>query len=70
MKPELTEEELQMIEIIREWTGAAEYRLLIEREDGAWNITLSEAPHDQGHTARGTGASFNDAWNDMAPSAA
>ena len=64
---ELSEEETQMIETIREWSGADEFRLRIERQDGAWEITLSEAPHDGRRAARGTGATFKEAWDNMAP---
>ena len=38
-----------------------------QRQDGAWDVTLSIAPHDELNTSRGTGATFNDAWGNMAP---
>lgn len=58
--------EQQMIEVIRE-NASNEFRLLIEREGGAWEITMSVAPHDDRHKARGTGGTFDEAWNNMAP---
>jgi hypothetical protein len=62
---DITQQEQQMLELLREWAGGDQYRLLIERQDGAWDITLSEV--GKPHTARGTGATFGEAWDDMAP---
>jgi hypothetical protein len=64
---DITLQEQLMIEMIREQSSDDEFRLLVERQDGAWNITLSTVPHDESHKSRGTGASFNDAWDNMAP---
>jgi hypothetical protein len=38
---ELSKQEQQLVEILREWTGNDEYRLDIERTGGAWEIKLS-----------------------------
>jgi hypothetical protein len=35
---ELSEEETQLIEILREWDGDDAYQLIIERRDGAWDL--------------------------------
>jgi hypothetical protein len=64
---ELTVQERQMIEVLREWTGASEYGLHIERQDGAWNITLTEFTDDKKMGARGSGATFDEAWDRMDP---
>lgn len=65
--PELSEAEGQMILSIREQTGSDDYRLNVERRDGAWDITMSIAPHDKDRTSRGTGRTFDEAWGNMAP---
>ena len=66
---EATEQERQMLEAIRDHGGgtASDFRLLVQRQDGAWDVTLSIAPHDELDTSRGTGATFNDAWDNLAP---
>ena len=69
IKMEGTEQERQLLEVVREHEGDAtsDFRLLVQRQDGAWDVTLSIAPHDELDTSRGTGATFNDAWDNMAP---
>ena len=67
VKMETTEQEQQMVEVVREHKAHADFRLLVERQDGAWDVTLSIEPHDELNTSRGTGATFNDAWGNMAP---
>ena len=67
MENNLTEQERLMLEMLREWSGKDDCCMLIEHRDGAWDITSSIAPHDVNHTARGTGASFVEAWNNMNP---
>jgi hypothetical protein len=64
-----TEQERQMLEAIRDHGlgTASDFRLLVQRQDGAWDVTLSIAPHDELDTSRGTGATFNDAWDNLAP---
>ena len=69
VKMEGSEQERQLLEVLRDHEGDAtsDFRLLVQRQDGAWDVTLSIAPHDELNTSRGTGATFNDAWGDMAP---
>jgi hypothetical protein len=67
-KMDVTEQERQMIEILREWAGEDEYRLSIERQGGAWDITLSGTIKGKRRgRARGTGATFDRAWDSMSP---
>ena len=61
---EPTEQELQMIEIIRE--QKSNFRLVIGSQDGAWELALS-VPSFISDAASGVGQSFSDAWDDMAP---
>ena len=69
VKMEGSEQERQLLEVLRDHEGDAtsDFRLLVQRQDGAWDVTLSIAPHDELDTSRGTGATFNDAWDNMAP---
>jgi len=62
-----SEAEAQMLATLRKQDGSGDYRLLIERRDGVWDITMSIAPHDDRHKARGTGTTFDEAWGAMAP---
>ena len=64
---EVSKAEEDMIMSIREWAGHDDYYLLIQHRGNAWDITLSLAPHDPDHRARGTGATFDQAWDDMDP---
>jgi hypothetical protein len=65
MREPLTDEEWEMIEIIRETrnkeTGG--FRLLIELKDGAWEIELKSGGVP--YPARGVGADFNQAWSNV-----
>jgi hypothetical protein len=69
VKMEATEQERQLVEVVREHEvdATSDFRLLVQKQDGAWDVTLSIAPHDDLSTSRGTGATFNDAWDNMAP---
>jgi hypothetical protein len=62
---DLSKQEGQLIEILREWGGVDAYRLTIERRDGAWDVSLKQlgGPPDNRAAARGTGATFNAAWD-------
>jgi hypothetical protein len=62
---ELSAQESQLIGILREWDGKDAYQIVIERREGAWDIILKEFGTNRG--ARGTGATFDAAWDDMAP---
>jgi len=52
---DITEQERQLIEIIREQSNG-EFRLTIERQGGAWEIALAVFPIDSRDKSRGTGA--------------
>jgi hypothetical protein len=65
---ELSKQEQQLVEILREWTGNDEYRLDIERTGGAWEIKLSMLYKKKKKWARGVGTTFNEAWDSMVPS--
>jgi hypothetical protein len=59
----LTDEEWEMIEIIRENRQEDGFRLMIERRDGAWEIELKSKRVP--YPGRGTGADFNKAWSNV-----
>jgi hypothetical protein len=68
VKMEGSEQERQLLETLRDHGDAeSDFRLLVQKQDGAWDVTLSIAPHDQLNTSRGTGSTFSDAWDNMAP---
>ena len=69
IKMEGSEQERQLLEVLRDHSVdvASEFRLLVQMQDGAWDLSLSIAPHDELNTSRGTGSTFNDAWDNMAP---
>ena len=46
---------------------ASDFRILVQKQDGAWDVTLSVAPHDELNSARGTGLTFNEAWVNVSP---
>jgi hypothetical protein len=58
---ELSDQESQLIEILREWSGKDAYEMRIERHDGAWEISLKELGTKL--RARGVGVSFDAAWD-------
>ena len=64
---QISEQEQQMIECIHEQRPGDQFALTIEWLDGAWNITLAAGQNDAQRTARGTGVSFDAAWENMAP---
>jgi hypothetical protein len=59
----LTDEEWEMVGIIRENAGINGFRLQIERRDDAWEIELKSGRVP--YPARGTGADFNQAWGNI-----
>jgi len=64
---ELSEQEQQLVEVLREWDHVGEYRLTIELH-GVWDVALQR--QDTGVRAvRGTGPTFAEAWDamDIAP---
>src|SRR5271166_3599804 len=56
----ITDEEWEMIETIRENREDDDFRLLIERKHGIWEIELKSAKVP--NLERGTGVDFNQAW--------
>ena len=64
-----SEQERQLLEALRDHglDAASDFRLLVQKQDGAWDVSLSIALHDELNTSRGTGSTFNDAWDNMAP---
>jgi Arm DNA-binding domain len=63
---EVSEQERQLIEILRQWAGDAEYQIEIKRENGVWELKLSEPR--AGRWARGVGRTFAEAWDHIDPS--
>jgi len=61
---DVTVQERQLIEDLRQW-GKVNYRLQIEIVDGVWDVAVRELGTKR--AARGTGATFDDAWDGMAP---
>ena len=66
MVEDLSEQEQQMIEIIRQWKTGKNRQLKIEIVDGAWGIILKEIG-TKSWAARGTGATFDAAWDNINP---
>ena len=62
-----SEQERQLIEVLREWASDDEYRHEIERSSGAWEIKLSSPRNGprQEKWARGVGGTFNEAWDNV-----
>ena len=57
VKMEGSEQGRQLLEVLRDHEGDAtsDFRLLVQRQDGGWDVTLSIAPHDEqlfGHVLR------------------
>jgi hypothetical protein len=61
----LTEQEAQLIEMLREWGGKEDYRMVIEVRDGVWDAAISRAPHGRNARVRARGSSFKEAWDNM-----
>jgi hypothetical protein len=65
---DLTEQEEQLLLMLREWGGKDDYRIAIEFRDGAWQVALSGHIYGQPKASRGVGESFGAAWDNVAPS--
>jgi hypothetical protein len=63
MAEPITDEEWQMLEIIRENKDRDGFRLLIECKDGAWEIELKSPTVP--YPARGVGTDFDQAWGNI-----
>jgi hypothetical protein len=69
---EPTDQEEQLLWALREWRGEIDYRVVIEFRDGAWEIALSarlpgKPPRSARPAARGVGKTFDEAWDNVAP---
>ena len=62
---DITEQEQQMLELLREWNKSRNYHLQIEIVDGVWDIAMKELGTQS--ASRGMGESFNAAWDNMTP---
>ena len=60
---ELTEQERQLVEIVRANADSDGFRVAIERQDGAWEISLG----GKLGRGRGAGSSFAEPWDDLSP---
>jgi hypothetical protein len=58
VKMEGSEQERQLLEVLRDHDGdtTSEFRLLVQKQDGAWDVTLSIAPHRRPLAALGARA--------------
>ena len=63
----LTQQESQMLDIVREWSTKDTYRMVIEVRDGAWEIELSGNLKGKDHRVRGVGHTFAEAWDNTNP---
>ena len=63
---EITEQEQQFLEGLRDKSKRSyDVRIVIEHMQGAWDITMMEPGTKR--AARGTGATFDEAWDNMLP---
>jgi hypothetical protein len=65
-----TLQEQQMLDCIREQNGDDTFKLLIERREGRWEITMvykSAGYGDNRREGSATGASFDEAWDRLKP---
>ena len=48
-----SEQERQLLEVLRDHDNdaASEFRLLVQKQDSAWDVSLSIAPHDELNTS-------------------
>jgi hypothetical protein len=65
-KMELTEQESQLLEMIRGLDEGEQLRLAVARRNGQWDVIVS-APPVVRHNARGVGATFDAAWDNLVP---
>ena len=61
MPDNLTEQEQQLIECLREAARDKEFGLTVTYENGAWEVDLST----DGNKGRGIGRTFAAAWDDV-----
>ena len=60
VKMKATEQERQIVEVVRDHRAdtSSDFRLLVQRQDGAWDVTLSIAPHDELNNLARNGCHF------------
>jgi hypothetical protein len=63
---DLSVEEEQLIELIRSQSTGDEIQFLIERDGGAWHVTVSIPPHHE-RASYGKGGTFSEAWSKASP---
>jgi hypothetical protein len=63
---ELTEQESQLLEMIRELDEGEQLRLAVARRNGQWEVIVS-APPAVRYNARGVGVTFDAAWDNLVP---
>jgi hypothetical protein len=59
---ELSDQELQFLQTLREQTGNVDFSVLIARRAALWTITLSHTVGSKLLVDSGEGATFSDAW--------
>lgn len=67
---ELSEQEQELIRVLQGNSDADGFRLLIERQDGAWEIAMSAPLFGRGGRVRfkkrrGVGLTFEHAWDNV-----
>jgi len=68
MEKQVSEQEASFLEILREWSGKDDYRMVIEFQSGAWEISLQAVINGKDCRARGVGETFDQAWDNVNPS--
>jgi hypothetical protein len=61
---ELTASERQLLEVLRE-KHVDGFRLEVELDGGAWEVTLTDPTSLVGRKLLGVGTNFSDAWQNM-----
>ena len=55
----------QLRDLLDTWKGAADCRILSNSRRARGTSRKSTFPHDDYHTSKGTGATFDNAWDNM-----
>jgi hypothetical protein len=63
---DVTDQEQQFLEIMRDMNKRLQdVQVVINRIQGVWDVTMKELGTER--IARGTGATFDEAWNNVTP---
>jgi len=62
---DLTEQERQLVECIRRLKDPEQLSIIIRREDGAWELSMSAAANGNLAKSHGVGATFGAAWDNI-----